>query len=108
MQMMVDPAAEWKQIYTDVWRIERDYFYDPNMHGVNWKGVHDQYAKMLEASADRDDVGYVIGEMISELNVGHAYYGGGDVAPEPSVSVGMLGADFALQDGAYRFKKIYS
>ena len=80
MTATIDPRAEWKQMFDDAWRIERDYFYDPNMHGVNWKAVHDQYAKMLEASANRDDVSYVIGEMISELNVGHAYYGGGDVA----------------------------
>jgi tricorn protease len=108
MTATIDPRAEWKQIFNDAWRIERDFFYDPNMHGVNWKAVHDQYAKMLDASTNRDDVSYVIGEMISELNVGHAYYSGGDVAPDPSVSVGMLGADFAIQDGAYRITQIYS
>jgi tricorn protease-like protein/C-terminal processing protease CtpA/Prc len=108
MNATIDPRTEWKQLFEDAWRIERDFFYDPTMHGVNWKNVHDQYAKMLGACANRDDVGYVIGEMISELNVGHAYYGGGDVPQEPSVSVGMLGADYALQDNAYRITKIYS
>ena len=107
MTTTIDPRQEWKQLFTDAWRIERDFFYDPNMHGVNWKGVRDQYAKMLEDAATRDDVSYVISEMISELNVGHAYYSGGDVTPEPSVSVGMLGADYALENGAFRITKIY-
>ncbi len=108
MTTTIDPRTEWKQLFDDAWRIERDFFYDPNMHGLNWKNVHDQYAKMLESCATRDDVSYVISEMISELNVGHAYYSGGDVAAEPSVSVGMLGADYALENGAYRIKKIVS
>jgi tricorn protease len=107
MMAMIDPREEWREIFDEAWRIERDFFYDPNMHGVDWKAVHDAYAKMLADCNSRSDVGYVIGEMISELNVGHAYYGGGDLPPEPAVSVGMLGADFALENGTYRIKKIY-
>jgi Tol biopolymer transport system component/C-terminal processing protease CtpA/Prc len=107
MTTTIDPRQEWRQIFDDAWRLQRDLFYDPNMHHVDWKAIHDQYAKMLNDCASRDDVGYVIGEMISELNVGHAYYGGGDVAPEPAVSVGLLGVDFALNEGAYRIAKIY-
>lgn len=107
MLALIDPRAEWKEIFDDAWRMERELFYDPTMHHVDWKAVHDQYARMLDDCASRDDVGYVIGEMISELNVGHAYYGGGDVAPEPSLSVGLLGVDFALQNGAYQIAKIY-
>lgn len=107
MTTTIDPRAEWRQLFGDAWRIERDFFYDPNMHGVNWKGVRDQYAKLLADCATRDDVSYVISEMISELNVGHAYYSGGDVPAEPSVSVGLLGADYALENGAYRIRKIY-
>ena len=107
MNVMIDPPAEWREIFDEAWRIERDFFYDPNMHGVNWKAIHDQYAKMLPDCNSRGDVGFVISEMISELNVGHAYYGGGDIPAEPSVSVGLLGADFALESGAYRIAKIY-
>jgi tricorn protease len=107
MTAFIDPREEWKEIFEEAWRIERDFFYDPNMHGVNWKGVHDAYARMLADCNSRGDVGYVVSEMISELNVGHAYYGGGDLPPEPAVSVGMLGADYALENGAYRIKKIY-
>jgi tricorn protease len=94
-------------MFFEAWRIERDFFYDPNMHGVDWKKVGAEYAKMLPDCANRADVGYVISEMISELNVGHAYYGGGDVPSEPVTSVGLLGADYALENGAYRIAKIY-
>ena len=108
MNVLIDPRAEWKQLFNEAWRLQRDYFYDPNMHGVNWKSVREQYSRMIEDCANRDDVSYVVSEMISELNVGHAYYGGGDIAPEPSVSVGMLGVDFELNEGAYRIAKIHS
>jgi len=103
----VDPRAEWRQIFTDAWRLHRDFFYVPNMHGVDWAGLRAHYEQMLEDCVCRDDVTYVIGEMISELNVGHAYVRGfGDVDPEPAVSVGMLGCDYALDGDAYRITRI--
>ena len=77
--MMVDPMAEWKEIFTDAWRMERDYFYDPNMHGVNWNTVKERYSKMLEGAITREEVDFIIGEMIGELNASHTYHGGGDV-----------------------------
>jgi tricorn protease len=109
MTAQVEPRAEWRQMFDEAWRIERDYFYDPNMHGVDWKAVHDHYAKMLADCASREDVGYVISEMISELNVGHAYYSGGDnERPTQAVSVGMLGVDFARgEGGAYKITRVY-
>jgi tricorn protease len=107
MTAFINPREEWKQILTDAWRIERDFFYDPNMHGVNWQAVREQYAKMLDDCNSREDLSFIIGEMIAELNVGHTYYSGGDTEPQPSVSVGMLGCDFELSDGAYRIAKIY-
>lgn len=104
----VDPRAEWEQILKDAWRIERDFFYDPHMHGVNWPAVLKQYQAMLVDCSSRADVSYVIGEMIAELNVGHAYVrGGGDTESTPSVSVGLLGCDFKLHKGAFRISKIY-
>jgi tricorn protease len=105
MTVRVDPRDEWRQIFNEAWRIQRDFFYDPNMHGVDWEAVHDQYAAMLEDCASREDVSYVIGEMIAELNVGHSYYWGGDVEETPMVTVGMLGCDFELHDGAYRISR---
>jgi tricorn protease len=103
----VNPRVEWRQMFDEEWRIQRDYFYDPNMHGVDWEKIREQYGRMLEDCSSREDVDYVLGEMISELNVGHAYVrGGGDYDKEPDVSVGMLGADFELKDGAYRIARI--
>lgn len=102
----VDPRAEWAQILREAWRVQRDFFYDPTMHGVDWQKVYEQYAAMLPDCASRDDVGYIIREMISELNVGHAYYFGGDTDSQPSLSVGMLGCDYELANGAYRISRI--
>lgn len=112
LRMTVEPREEWRQIFTEAWRVQRDFFYDPHMHGVDWNEVRERYLKMLEDCTSREDVTYVIGEMISELNVGHAYArGGGDVEQGPSVSVGMLGCDFERvtdpQAGAvYRIARI--
>ncbi len=109
----IDPRAEWRQIFNDAWRINRDFFYDPGMHGVDWEAVRDRYAAMLDDCSSREDVGFVIAEMISELNVGHAYYrgGGADEERASNTGVGMLGCDFELAgDGdnqAYRIAKIY-
>jgi tricorn protease len=112
MDSKINPAKEWAQLLRDAWRIQRDFFYDPNMHGVDWDKVLTHYAAMLPDCTTREDVSYLIGEMISELNVGHAYYFGGDEEEQPRISVGMLGADFALVedengDSAYRIEKIY-
>ena len=107
MLASIDPRAEWRQLLADAWRIERDFFYVGNMHGVDWKAMRERYGAMIEDCASRDDVSFVISEMISELNIGHAYYSGGDVESGPSVGVGMLGCDFALENGAYRIKKVY-
>ncbi len=111
MLVEIDPKAEWKQMFRDAWRMERDYFYDPNMHGVNWKAVYDHYAPLVDQANCREDLSFLISEMISELNVGHAYYQGGDVEGSPSRSVGMMGVDFVLDSGdkgaAYKISKIY-
>ncbi|MCX5800805.1 MAG: PDZ domain-containing protein [Candidatus Eisenbacteria bacterium] len=106
MSVEIDPRAEWRQVFMDSWRIERDFFYDPNMQGIDWTAVRDQYVKMLDDCSSREDVSYVIGEMIAELNVGHAYYFGANTDKAPSVAVGMLGCDFELDAGAYRISRI--
>lgn len=107
MTAMVEPREEWNQVLTDAWRIFRDFFYDPNFHGVDWEATRVHYTAMLDDCVNRDDVAYLIREMISELNVGHAYYRGNTTDPQPSVNVGMLGADFELDDGAYQITRIY-
>lgn len=107
LDVTIDPRAEWRQIFHEAWRVQRDFFYDPNMHGVDWNAVRERYAAMLDDCVSREDVSFLIREMIAEMNVGHAYYFGGDVESSPTVAVGMLGCDYELSEGAYRISKIY-
>ncbi|MEJ2010433.1 MAG: PDZ domain-containing protein, partial [Acidobacteriota bacterium] len=109
MQMDVDPPQEWKEIFNDVWRQERDYFYEKSMNGVDWAKVREKYAVLLPYVANRFDLNYVIGEMIGELGNSHSYVGGGDFPDLHPVNVGLLGVDFGVDTahGLYRFKKIY-
>jgi len=111
MLVEVMPREEWRQLVRDAWRIQRDWFYEPTMHGVDWEGVLAQYLPLVDHATSREDVSYIIGEMISELNVGHAYYWGGDGEEAPSLSTGLLGCDFELvPDGegalGYRIARI--
>ncbi len=106
LEETVDPVAEWKQIFTDAWRLERDLFYDPKLHGVDWNLMRERYGKLLEDAVTRWDVNFVIGELISELNASHTYRGGGDVEKTAERGVGYLGCDFMLTNGAYRITKI--
>jgi tricorn protease len=103
----VDPREEWMQIYTDAWRLMRDFFYDPTMHGTDWDDIHDQYAEMVPHAGTREDINFIIKEMISELNVGHAYLNGGDFEDQPRRNVGMLGVDFEVDKGGLKIAKIY-
>ncbi|MBL8762723.1 MAG: PD40 domain-containing protein [Phycisphaerae bacterium] len=112
MPKTIDPRAEWKQIFTDAWRLQRDFFYEPTMHGVNWANIRTHYGAMVEDAASREDVNWIISEMISELNIGHAYLGApGDTEDQPAVNVGLLGCDFSLDKGdagaAYKITRIY-
>jgi tricorn protease len=102
----IDPVAEWKQIFTDAWRLERDFFYDPGLHGVDWRAMRERYGRLLDDAVTRWDVNYVIGELIGELNASHTYRSGGDVENSPTRGVGYLGCDFALENDAFRIKKI--
>lgn len=110
MKAFIDPRKEWTQIFNDAWRIERDFFYDPNMHGVDWQAVKERYAGLLPYVVDREDLNYVISEMVGELNSSHTYVGGGDIEEAESVPVGLLGIDFGQdkKNEPYRIKKIYS
>jgi tricorn protease len=109
MRAEVDPRAEWNQIFNEVWRQERDYFFEPSMNGVDWAKERERYAPLLPYVADRYDLTYVLGEMIGELSNSHTYVGGGDYPDLKPVNVGVLGADFEADTahGLYRFKKIY-
>jgi tricorn protease len=106
MRMTVVPSVEWKQIFNDVWRFERDYFYDPNMHGVDWNQMRTRYGSLVDQANSRRDVNLIIGDLIAELNASHTYNNGGDLDSGPSMSVGYLGANFKLENGAYKIEKI--
>jgi tricorn protease-like protein len=106
MSATIEPRQEWRQIFVEAWRLQRDYFYVSNLHGVDWPAVRAQYEPMLEDCVTREDVSYVIREMISELNIGHAYYFGGDEEQAPNVPTGLLGADFAQENGSWRIARI--
>jgi tricorn protease len=107
MRMRLEPRLEWQQLFDDAWRIQRDYFYDKNMHGVDWIATKQQYQMLLDKACSRSDVNYVIGEMIAELNASHAYRGGGDSFESTrSADVGYLGIDWGMQQGQYTVNKI--
>ncbi len=109
MRAEVDPAQEWKEMFNEVWRQERDYFYEASMNGVDWEKMREKYASLLPYVSDRYSLTYVLAEMIGELSNSHTYVGGGDFPDIHPVNVGLLGADFELDpaSGFYRIKKIY-
>jgi tricorn protease len=107
LQVDIDPREEWRQIFHEAWRIERDFYWDPKMTGHNWKQIGDRYEALLPWVAHRSDLNYLIGEMISELSTSHTYVGGGDQPQHPNIGVGMLGVDFQPDGGYYRIAKIY-
>lgn len=106
MEMTIVPKEEWAQIFNDVWRFERDFFYDPNMHGVDWKGMKTRYGKLMDQAITRWDVNYVLGELIGELNASHTYRGGGDTESSVHKSIGYLGIDWGIKDKAFYVKRI--
>jgi tricorn protease len=107
MEVHVDPRAEWKQMYHEVWRIERDYLYDPNFHGLDLKAAEKQYEPFLDRLASRRDLDYLFSDMLGELTLGHVYIFGGDAPQAPRVKGGLLGADYKVENGRYRFAHVY-
>ncbi|CAN5472739.1 S41 family peptidase [soil metagenome] len=108
IEVRIDPRAEWQQIFDEAWRINRDYFYAPNMHGVDWAKEREKYAAFLPHVVTRADLNRVLQWMASELSVGHHNVGGGDSLAQPrNVPGGLLGADYETANGRYRLKKVY-
>ncbi|MDO9510456.1 MAG: PDZ domain-containing protein [Bacteroidales bacterium] len=101
MKVFVDLKAEWLQILNESWRQMRDFFYDPAMHGVDWKAIHNKYNPLVGYVNNRNDLNYVIGEMIGELTTGHSYVGGGDKAKPERIKMGMLGAKISKYSSGY-------
>lgn len=105
---VVDPRDEWRQMFWEAWRFERDNFYDQNIVGLDWNSIGKRYEAYLPYLAHRSDLNYIFSLMISELGTGHSYVSGGDLGPMPAPTpIGQLGADYELANGKIRFAKIY-
>ena len=108
LKMELDHRAEWNQVFHEAWRQMKHFFYDPNMHGVDWDMIKTRYGQMLPHVNHRVDLTFIMGEMIAELNVGHAYVGGGEQPKFDEFGIGLLGCEFENHSsGAYKFKKIF-
>lgn len=107
VKVRVDPREEWRHIFRDVWRMEKEFFYAENLHSVDWEGVRAKYEPLVEHIASREDLNTLLIEMIGELEVGHNRIFGGDVYRPEEVEVGLLGADLEIAEGHYRVKRVY-
>src|SRR5215470_7319722 len=108
MQVYSDPRAEWAQMYHEVWRIERDFLYDPHFHGLDLAAAEKKYAPYVKAAAGRNDLSHLFIEMLGEVTIGHMFIFGGDIPKAPEVKVGLLGADYKIENGRFRFVRIYN
>jgi tricorn protease len=108
MEVYVDPRAEWNQMYHEVWRIQRDFLYDPGHHGLDLAAAEKKYAPYLKGAGGRDDVNYLFDEMLGEITIGHMFIGGGDSPEATKVKGGLLGADYRIENGRYRFARVFN
>ena len=108
IEAYVDPRAEWKHMYYQVWRDERDFLYDPNLHGLNLEAITKKYEPYLANISSRDDLNYLFEEMLGEITIGHMFVGGGDIPKPKRVKTGLLGVDYAVDNARYRFTRIYN
>ena len=108
MEVSVHPTEEWKQMFHEAWRIERDYFWASNFAGLDLAAAEKEYAPYLPGIASREDLNYLFLEMLGKLSTGHTFVSGGDIPKVTPVSVGMLGADYATENGRYRVTKVYN
>ncbi|MDX1571853.1 MAG: PDZ domain-containing protein [Xanthomonadales bacterium] len=107
LELKIDPRVERAQMYVDAWRILRDWFYDPGMHGMDWEAVRDKYRPLVEHVAHRADLDYIFGEIAGEMNAGHIYVQTGDQAGVERKEGGLLGAEFEKADGYFRVARIF-
>jgi len=104
----INPREEWQQIFDETWRLQHQYFYDGNMHGLNWQGVYDKYQPLVQHVGTRADLNALLVDVISELQVGHNNVRGGDLYRDKPVNIGLLGANLRMEDGKYRIKRIFT
>lgn len=107
LRVRIDPREEWRQILDETWWMEKAFFYDPALHGIDWNEVYARYRPLVEHVARREDLNDLLVDLIAELQVGHNRVGGGDVHQEPNVAVGLLGADFVLEQNRWRIQRIH-
>jgi len=108
LRMRVDRTAEWAQMFDEAWRYERDFFYDPGMHGNDWNAVRERYRPLVQWVRHRDDLTYLFDQVNGELSVGHSFVGGGDYPAVDTSRVGLLGADLVPDGGRWRIQRIYT
>ena len=108
METYVEPRLDWRQMYRETWRIERDFFYDPNYHGLNIAAAEQRFAPYLDGLGARSDLTFLFEEMLSYLSVGHMFVRGGNQPQVPRVTVGLLGADYSVDHDRYRFARVYN
>jgi len=108
LKKQLDRSTEWKQIFEEAWRYERDYFYDPGMHGRNWNEVYEKYSPLIPYIKHRTDLTYILDQMNGELSVGHSFVFGGDYPEVDKSSVGLLGADLIAENNRWKIKRIYT
>ena len=107
LRMYLEPKEEYKQIFKEGWRNQRDYLYVPNLHGADWNKMEEMYGQILPYVNHRADLNYLLDNMGAEIAVGHSYVRGGDMPEVPAGSGGLLGADFAIEGGRYKITRIY-
>lgn len=108
IEVWVDPKAEWVQMFREVYRGERDFFYDPGIHGLDLKASQKKYEPYLQSLAHREDLNYLFRELLNDMTVGHMFIGGGDIQRAGIVPGGLLGCDYSIENGRYRFTRIYN
>lgn len=108
IEIKVNPRQEWRQMYNEAWRIQREFFYDPNLHGLDVEAAIKKYAPYVNAVASRQDLNYLFADMMGEVTVGHLSVFGGDQPRADRISTGLLGADYSIENGRYRFVRIYN
>jgi tricorn protease len=108
LEVYVDPPTEWRQMYHETWRIERDFFYDPHHHGLDLAAAERRFEPYLAGVSSRNDLSFLFREMLSYLSVGHMFVRGGTEPAMPRISTGLLGADYRIENGRYRFSRIYN
>jgi tricorn protease len=107
LRARIDPREEWRQIFDETWWMQKAFFYDPALHGIDWDAVHARLRPLVEHVARREDLNELLVTLIAELQVGHNRVGGGDVHQEPVTPVGLLGADFSFEQGRWRIQRIH-